>query len=198
MIAKSFKAYYPFISGFRLDEYLRSNNINLSTCANFISDLEEKIMQAEDFVFPDIATPSNTIIILPRKSNQCKSDQLLFWVIDPDDIQFGQYGCQRTPTRLGVVLSGKIPPRGVKKCFNDVIFDGYSKEVANKQLDLRSMYSIFYDMMNGEQHFYPQKYERTMEEYHELLRSFNVPIGSPLYENSLATLSDDIPNNPKL
>ena len=135
----SFIVEYPFVEGVTLDTFLKSNDIDLLTCARFIKSLEEKVMSATDFVFPDIAN---------KKENA----------------------------------------RGMKKCLT--IDSKY-----NKQLDIRSMYAIFYRIMNSDDFFYPVLAERSkISEYENILDSMNIPIGGTLYNQTFDTLDDNKPN----
>lgn len=178
--AQSFTAEFPFIEGIVLDEYLLKHDMSLLTCAQFISSLEKSIMDEKNFIFPDIANVGN-IMILPQQDGK-----LHFRVIDPDGIQFDGYGYSQGAAAVGLLWDGSMA-RGLEKCFDE-------RGNANKQLDIRSMYSLFYIIMNGEDCFYPIFSEKAMDEYLGLLNSLNVPSGSSLYQSSLETLSDDEPN----
>ncbi len=179
----SFKAEFPYIAGETLDDYIYNNNISFASWVKFISELEKKIMSVDEMVFSDVANANN--IIMSKKD-----DNLNFTIIDPDDIQFGEYESYSFASLLGMrPWYGKDLSPGVKKCT-----DGISR--VNKQLDLRSMYALFYYLFNTEGDFYPSLIEKENEEYMGNLRYFNIPEGSILYKQTLATLSDDEPNLP--
>lgn len=175
----SLKVEYPFIEGYDLKQFTRKNNLDLKTCAKFIRNLEEKIYSEKDFVFPDIANPGN--IIVNKKEN---SNEIDFKVIDVDGVQFDNYP--------SVNISALISPSftdglGLNKCEED--------EKYNKQLDIRSIYAIFYYIMNGEDYFYPIILERkNLTEYEEILRMLNIPETSSLYEKTMLTLDETLPN----
>lgn len=177
---KSFMAEFPFIEGTQLDQYLLKQDIDFLTLAKFMKQLEEKIMNLQNFVFPDIANTGN-IMILPDQQ------ELDLCFIDPDGIQFGEYGCSERNVFLGTCFGYDDDIRGIKKCYNK---DGF----ANKQLDIRSLYALFYMIMNGKDYFYPIFFEKSIEEYRDLLNSLNIPSSSDLYKRSLGTLSNSKPN----
>ena len=177
---RSFVVSFPFIDGTRLDDYLLVHNIDLLTCAKFISNLERDIMSQKDFVFPDIANCGNILIL----SND---NEMKYFIIDPDAIQFDGYKCTQAAALLSVYNFDGQLVHGLAKCFDD-------EYTANKQLDIRSIYSLFYLLLNGKDYFYPILDEKCMEDYIGLLTYYNIPKGSSLYKNSLSTLSDDEPS----
>ena len=178
----SFLVEYPFIEGKTLYNYIKENDIDLLTCAKFIRSLEEKVMRAQDFVFPDIANNANIMI----KPNQ--EGDLQFSVIDPDDIQFGEYTSSYASALVCPIYGSFKESFGIEKCLDE-------NNDYNKQLDIRGMYGLFYSMLNGEDYFYPILFERkNLKEYIETLRILNIPIGSSLYERSMGTVSNEKPN----
>ena len=179
----SFIAVLPYIAGDSLGSYLRNNTLDLHFCADFISKLEKNIMSKQNFVFPDIANVGN-IILFPSEE-----ETIDFKVIDPDDIQFSKYGYDKVAESIGLKLDDDCLARGISKCLS-------SNSKVNKQLDIRSMFSLFYLMMNSHESFYPINYEKSTKSYLRSLRTVNIPKDSSLYIKSLITISDDEPNVP--
>lgn len=177
----SLTAEFPFVPGCDLKDYVKGNDIDLETSALFLDNLEKAIYAEEDFVFPDIANLGN-IRVLPDSEGQF----INFKVIDLEGIQFDEYSADAVSALTIPVMS---EGHGVEKCR-----DG---EKFNKQLDMRSMYALFYGLMNGEDWFYPPFMERAnFSEYENVLKMLNVPENSKLYENSMNTLDESVPNEP--
>lgn len=179
---REFIVEFPFIDGISLKDYLAVNNLDFKTCIQFISSLEKRILGEKDKVFLDVANPNN-IILLP--------DEKEYVLIDPDDIQFDKYpsnGCARLLGTRPIFSEKDDFSRGIKKCLID-------EKNVNKQMDIRSMYALFYYILRRE-YFYPSIFEKNQSEYIEDLKKYNVPEGSLLYRNTLATLSEDDENKP--
>lgn len=179
---KEFIVEFPFIEGLSLKEYINNNKIDFKTCIKFISSLEKRIMAEKDIVFPDLANTSN-IIILPGEKD--------YMLIDPDDIQFGEYtsnGCAALLGTRPMFSDSDDFSCGINKCLID-------KQTVNKQLDLRSMYALFYYILH-KNYFYPVIVEKEKQDYIQSLKECNVPEGSLLYKNTFLTLSDDDENKP--
>lgn len=179
--AKSFMVELPFIDRARLDDYLFDNDINLLSLAKFISNLEKEIMHEEQFVFPDIANTGN-ILVSTDKNNITD-----FTIIDPDGIQFDNYNCEQIAVLLGAGLFGGEKANGLEKCFD-------TEGIANKQLDIRSMYALLFIIINNEDYLYPIFAEKSMDEYLGLLKTSNIPFGSNLYKKTIKSLSNDEQN----
>lgn len=179
--AKSFMVELPFIDRARLDDYLFDNDINLLSLAKFISNLEKEIMHEEQFVFPDIANTGN-ILVSTDKNNITD-----FTIIDPDGIQFDNYNCEQIAVLLGAGLFGGEKANGLEKCFD-------TEGIANKQLDIRSMYALLFIIINNEDCLYPIFAEKSMDEYLGLLKTSNIPFGSNLYKKTIKSLSNDEQN----
>ncbi len=187
---QSFLAKFPFIDGQTLEQYLLENNMDLVTCANLISSIEKYIMKENRFVFPDIANSGN-IMIMPSED-----EKLHFHIIDPDDVLFENHELDRYANSLGLFLNNGDWGIGVKKCFNQI-----DSGIANKQLDIRSMYALFYMMLNANTKnnmglFYPYNCEESIEMCHYLLSQIQIPDGSLLYKNYIKTLEETEPNQP--
>ena len=179
---KEFIIEYPFIDGINLGEYLKKNKIDFKTCVEFISGLEKKIMSFKDIVFPDIANPGN-IMILPNEKD--------YVVIDPDDIQFDDYpfyGCASLLGTKPMFSTSNDFSCGIKKCLVD-------DRMANKQLDIRSMYALFYYVM-CRQSFYPSLFDKEILDYIKDLKEYNVPNGSLLDTRTMLTLDNSSENEP--
>lgn len=68
----------------------------------------------------------------------------------------------------------------------------------NKQLHIRSMYALFYYMMDSWNYFYPVFCERDkLSDYEEILVKSNTPENSSLYEKSMITL-DEVKDNQRI
>lgn len=172
---------YPFINGIPLLRFLRLNNIDIKTCANFIKNMEKSVINEEKFVFPDIANPGNIIVL----SN--KNDNISFKVVDPDDVQFDGYISNKVSSLVSPIFEPLSS--GMNKCVSGNIY--------NKQLDLRSMYALLYFIFNGGDFFYPILRERkNLGQYEQVLKSFNIPENSSLYEKSMNTLDEKKINEP--
>lgn len=180
---KSFTARFPFVDGIELNKFLLSKDISLTECANILKKIEDKVSSEDDYVFADIATPSNTMII-----NKEEND-IDIMLIDPDDIQFNNYKFQRFPYLIMPHLNTIYNTRGMSKCFEH--------KKMNKQIEIRSLYYLLYYIINGNVNFYPSFIERdSIEEYELILQNLNIPESSSLYEKSLITVSDQINNKP--
>lgn len=183
IIGNSFTARFPFIDGIELNKFLLIKDISLTECANILKKIEDKVSSEEDYVFADIATPSNTMII-----NKEEND-IDIMLIDPDDIQFNNYKFQRFPYLIMPHLNTIYNTRGMSKCFEH--------KKMNKQIEIRSLYYLLYYIINGNVNFYPSFIERdSIEEYELILQSLNIPEASSLYEKSLIPVSDQINNKP--
>lgn len=180
----TFKAEFPFIKGETLAEYQINHQLSFKQCVDFICDLEKKILSHKKFVFPDIAN-TNNIIIKP----QDEDDKLGFVLIDPDDIQFNNYRSIKSSSYIAPVYSELEDTRGLQKCL-------YKNYKFNKQLDIRSMYALFYLILNGKDLFYPLFVEMPMRRYFDLLDNMGIPRCTQLYINSLMTLDDEEMNPP--
>ena len=181
----TFKAEFPFIKGETLAEYQKNHQFSLKQCADFFCELEKKILSYKRFVFPDIAN-ANNIIMQP----QDEDGKLDFTVIDPDDIQFKNYYSVKSSAFIAPIFSDPEETRGLKKCL-------YKNNKYNKQLDIRSMYALFYIIFNNTDWFYPLYVEKiSMKEYYELLKKMEIPFDSRLHLNSILTLDDEEPNQP--
>ena len=179
---REFIVEFPFIDGISLKDYLAINNLDFKTCIQFISSLEKRILNEKNKVFLDVANPNN-IMLLP--------DENEYVLIDPDDIQFDKYpsnGCARLLGTRPIFSETNDFSCGIKKCLID------DKNV-NKQMDIRSMYALFYYILHRE-YFYPSIFEKDKNEYIEDLKKYNVPEGSLLYKNTMFTLSEDEENKP--
>lgn len=180
----SFTAKLPYIEGQTLDQYIETHNLDLRTISMFIKRLEDDILSEKEFVFPDIATSANIMIR--------DMDNLSYMIIDPDDVQFD--------SQTSRCISGLVKPlycsdeqqiQGIDKCFNS---DG----TLNKQLDIRSMYALFYYMMDSWDYFYPVFCGRDkLSDYEEILVKSNIPENSSLYEKSMRTL-DEVKDNQRI
>lgn len=177
---REFIAEFPFIDGISLKDFLIKNNVDLKNSIEFISSLEKRIMSEKGKVFLDVANISN-IMILP--------DEKEYVLIDPDDIQFGCYPSDGAAYLLGTKPMFSVSDDyscGIKKCFID-------KEMLNKQIDIRSMYALFYYILSKDA-FYPIFLEKEKDEYIQNLKEYNVPEGSLLYRNTILTLSESDEN----
>ena len=180
----SFTTKLPYIEGQTLDQYIETHNLDLRTISMFIKRLEDDILSEKDFVFPDIATSANIMIR--------DMDNLSYMIIDPDDVQFDS---QTSRCISGLVkplyCSDKQQIQGIDKCFKS---DG----TLNKQLDIRSMYALFYYMMDSWHYFYPVFCGRDkLSDYEEILVKSNIPENSSLYEKSMRTL-DEVKDNQRI
>lgn len=182
----TFTASFPYVEGISLEKYIKTHKIDLKFCGELIKKLESMILPLKDFVFPDIATTGNIII---RNDD---INQLDLFIIDPDNIQFGNLKCDFLSIILGEYLFSDERALGLKKCFKRG-----GSNYANKQLDIRSMYALFYCLFNADDYFYPIFVNKDMMKYISNLQNmFKVPAASSLYLNSLRTLSDDEKNIP--
>lgn len=180
----TFTAEFPFIEGQTLAEYQKDHQFTLKQCAELLSDLENKLLNCKKFVFPDVAN-SNNIIIKP----QDEDDKLGFVLIDPDDIQFNNYRSIKSSSYIAPVYSELEDTRGLQKCL-------YKNYKFNKQLDIRSMYALFYLILNCKDWFYPLFVEMPMKRYFNVLDNMGIPRCTQLYINSLMTLDDEEKNPP--
>ena len=171
---------YPFIEGIELEKYLQDNDMDLLTCAKLLQKIEKNVMSLKDMVFLDLANTKN--IMLLNKDNDMD-----FFLIDSDDIQLKGYPSDS--------ISGLVAPywedldnvMGMKKCLNG--------DYMTKELDIRSIYALFYAIMNGKQLFYPELFEReNLNEYEKILHLLKIPENSTLYRRTMQTLMDDVPN----
>ncbi len=171
---------YPFIKGIELEKYLKDNDIDLLTCAKLLQKIEKNVMSMKDMVFLDLANTNNIMILN-------KDDDIDFFLIDADDIQFGGYTSDLISSLVAPCFEDYDNIMGMKKCLNG--------EYVTKQLDIRSIYALFYAIMNAEQFFYPLLYEReSLNEYEKLLHLLRIPEDSTLYRKTMQTLMEDVPN----
>lgn len=176
--SKSIKVEFPFIEGELMDNYFAKNIIDLKTCTRFFSLLDDRIMSAEDLVFLDLASGKN-IILLPKEDNE-----LDFKIIDPDDIQFGNFYSKGMSRLLGWYRKRyNEKAMGMTKC-------KINSNFYNKNLDIRSIYALFYYVTNRKQPFYPWGFEQDLVKYMEYLNNLNIPNSSMLFQNSIKTLID--------
>lgn len=182
IVGNSFTAKFPFVDGIELNKFLLSKDISLIECANILKKIEDKISPEKDFIFADIATPSNTMIIN-------KEDDIDIMLIDPDDVQFNNHKFQRFPYLIMPQFNTIYNTRGMSKCFDH--------KKMNKQIEIRSLYYLLYYIINSDLNFYPSFIERdSIEEYEQILQNLNIPESSSLYAKSLITVSDKINNKP--
>lgn len=180
----TFKAEFPFIEGETLAEYQINHQLSFKQCVDFICDLEKKILSHKKFVFPDIANTKN-IIMLPQNEDE-KPD---FFLVDPDDIQFKNYRSVKSSSFIAPIFDKREDIRGLDKCL-------YINNKYNKQIDIRSIYALFYIILNNTDWFYPLFVEMPMKRYFGLLDEMGIPKGCQLYLKSILTLDNEEPNAP--
>lgn len=180
MNKECFTVRYPFIEGNTVADYIKNNDMSLEECAIFLKKLEERLASAENYVFTDIGNPGNIII---------QNSNLDFTVIDPDNILFKDYKDTAISDIVFSFFEDEKYVYGLRKCKR------YSKYT--KQLELRSMYALLYYMMNGDDIFYPFKFERKgVGEYRDVLSKLNIPESSELYRKTIQTIYPNVRNEP--
>ena len=186
---KSFYAVLPLVNGISLDKYLKIKGweLELETIGFFILDLEKKVMSAPEFVFPDLAKGDNIFI-----TSKLDSGILEYKVIDPDDIQFSTFSSEHYAPNVVPQDANFIYQRvmGLKKCYN---IDSQGRIVFNKSFDCRSMYALFYYIINREVPFY-NSVNDTSDDYEKRLLGLGVPTNSTLFEKTMKTVSDSAIN----
>ena len=178
MNKECFTVRYPFIEGDTITDYIKNNDVSLEECAILFKNLEEKLISAKDYVFTDIGNPNNIII---------QDSNFNFTVIDPDNILFKNYKDAAISNIVVPIFIDESEVYGLRKCKR------YNKYT--KQLELRSLYALFYYIINGYDRFYPFLFERdSLIEYGKVLSDLNIPESSELYRKSMQTLHRNKPN----